>query len=102
MIVSQWLRANAKFVPPVTIEEKSLANRVKKLFEVAKKVAWGHAKKSEKEKFQNKLDKLFDVTSCPHTIRLCSDEESGCQEKQCGARVHIVCDCPKVRLIDMF
>ena len=56
--------------------------------------------KAEKEKFTGELDKLLDITSCPHVILLCANLMSGCEDpKHCSKRAHIQCDCPKEKKI---
>jgi hypothetical protein len=84
LILAQWQRSNGKFCPPVTITEKSLVQKLEKLWKKVEKVAQGKASKVEKEKVVGLLDRLLDITSCPHSILLCSDDGSGCQdEKEC-------------------
>ena len=40
-IMEQWSKANAKFVPPVVVQVKSLQDRVSKLWEKAQQVLQG-------------------------------------------------------------
>ena len=51
------------------------------------------------------LDKLLDITTCPHTILLCNDEGSGCMDiKNCKVKAHNKCNCPlesKVPVLDL-
>ena len=96
LIVKQWQKSNAKFQPPVTIKEKSITNKVVRLWSRVEEVVWGRAKKAEKEKVEQLLDKLLDITSCSHTILLCEDPDSGCKEgKSCSVKAHTKCDCPR-------
>ena len=37
-------------------------------------------RKEENEKVVDLLDKLLDITTCPHTILLCNEEGSGCMD----------------------
>ena len=94
-ILSQWLKSNPKFSPPVVVQEASLARRLESLWKRAEEVAWGRAPKKEKQKVLDILDRLLDVTSCRHTILLCHEAGSGCSdEKACKNGAHIKCDCP--------
>ena len=96
LIVKQWQRSNAKFQPPVTIKEKSITNKVVRLWSRVEEVVWGRAKKGEREKVEQLLDKLLDITSCSHTIQLCEHPDSSCKEgKSCSVKAHIKCDCPR-------
>ena len=108
LVLAQWQRANAKFVPPVTITEKSLRQKLEKLWRRVDEVAKGRGKginKREKEKVMDLLDKLIDVTTCPHTILSCSEEGSGCGDmKECKVKAHVQCSCPlqnKVPVLDL-
>ena len=70
LILSQWHRSNSKFKPPVIIQEASLVQKIERLWGKASKVALNKCKKNEKNSFENDLDKLFDLTTCPHKITL--------------------------------
>lgn len=94
VILGQWFKSNAKFVPPVVLEEHSLVNKVKRLWERVEKVAQGNAKKVEMMKVEEMLDKLLDITICRHKILLCRENESGCKNPQeCKIKAHIRCTC---------
>ena len=57
-------------------------------------VARGRAKKAEEKKVDQLLDKLLDITTCPHTIMLCHDPGSGCtgtEEEECKVKAYINC-----------
>ena len=48
----------------------------------------------EREKVELLLDKLVDITTCPHSIQLCHEPGSGCKDvKKCKFQAHIKCDC---------
>ena len=83
---------------PVTITEKSLRQKIVKLWRRVEEVAQGKGKggkKGEKEKVVDLQDKLLEVTTCPHTILSCSGEGSGCRDmKECKVKAHIQCSCP--------
>ena len=101
LVLAQWQKSNAKFVPPVTITEKSPRQ---KLDEVAQGKGKG-GQKEEKEKVVDLLDKLLDVTTCPHTILLCNEEGSGSMDiKNCKVKAQNKCNCPlesKVPVLDL-
>ena len=94
-IVAQWQISNAKFTPPVTIKEKSIRTKVERLWWMVEEVKRGRAGKGMIKKVELLLDKLVDITTCPHTIHLCNEPGSGCQDiKKCKVQAHIKCDCP--------
>ena len=96
LIVAQWQIANAKFTPPVTIKEKSIRTKVERLWWMVEEVKRGRAGKGLRKKVELLLDKLVDITTCPHTIHLCNEPGSGCQDiKKCKVQAHIKCDCPQ-------
>lgn len=105
LVLGQWYKSNAKFCPPVTITEKNLIVKMERLWRRVDDVAQGKVKKKEKEKVEGLLDKVFDITVCPHTIFLCSDAGSDCQDREsCEVGAHIKCDCPresKVPVLDL-
>ena len=95
LIVAQWQISNAKFAPPVTIKEDSIRAKVERLWGKVEEVKRGRAKKTEREKVELLLDKLLDITTCPHSIQLCNEPGSGCKDvKKCKFQAHIKCDCP--------
>ena len=95
LIVAQWQISNAKFTPPVTIKEKSIRTKVERLWWMVEEVKRGRAGKGMIKKVELLLDKLVDITTCPHTIHLCNEPGSGCQDiKKCKVQAHIKCDCP--------
>ena len=94
VIIGQWLKSNAKFVPPVVLVEHSIVNKVKKLWQRVENVAQGKGGKAEKVKVDALLDKLLDITICPHTIMLCDETGSGCHNQEdCKIKAHIKCTC---------
>ena len=79
----------------MTIKEDSIRAKVERLWGKVEEVKRGRAKKTEREKVELLLDKLLDITTCPHSIQLCNDPESGCKDvKKCKFQAHIKCDCP--------
>ena len=108
LVLAQWHKSNAKFRPPVTITEKNLIVKMERLWRRVDAVAQGKGnglKKKEKEKVKGLRDKVLDITVCPHTIFLCSDADSDCQNgERCEVGAHIKCDCPresKVPVLDL-
>ena len=105
LIVAQWQISNAKFAPPVTIKEDSIRAKVERLWGKVEEVKRGRAGKGkgggkgkgkmEREKVELLLDKLVDITTCPHSIQLCNEPDSGCKDvKKCKFQAHVKCDCP--------
>ena len=94
MILAQWHKSNNKFVPPVIMKQYSLEKKIENLWQRAEDVAWGRKGKKETDKFDQDLDKLIDLTICPHTILLCEEDGSGCKDPgECKDGAHIFCSC---------
>ena len=108
LVLAQWSKSNAKFCPPVTITEKALETKLERLWKRVEDVAQARGrgkKENEREKVDALMDKVLDITVCPHTILLCSDAGSECQDpRNCAVGAHIKCDCPreiKIPVIDL-
>ena len=69
---SQWEKANCKLVHPVIIQEFSIKIKLKYLWETAVKISLRNVKKSIKDRFIPKLDKLIDILSCKCEMMFCS------------------------------
>ena len=97
-VLAQWEKANALFKHPIICTKSSLERRLEKEWERARLVARGRAKKSQREDFESKLDKLLDplVCSC-QPIQLCRD--AGCHgpkaDPPCKLGAHLDCTCPR-------
>ena len=72
-VLVTWVRANAQFKEPVISSKKSLANRIQKDWILAQKIANNNVSKKERDKFDAKLDKLYDITKCRCLIVKCSE-----------------------------
>jgi hypothetical protein len=100
-LLAQWRRANIEFKPPVTITKYGIEKKLKLAWETAQKIASKHITKQNQIKaFEEKLDKLLDITKCKCVILLC--QESGCPGCEQGA--HITCSCPteeKIPLLEI-
>ena len=94
LLLARWQKANAKFYPPVIIQEKSLVTKVERTWKKVEEVALGRVKQAEKQKVENMLDTLFEITTCNHTIRLCSEPDSDCQDRTSCAVKALKCSCP--------
>ena len=100
LIFAQWQKSNARFAPPVTIREDSVGKRVERLWGVLEEVVRGRSTKAKKEKVMEQLDKLLDITACPHKIQMCNEPGSGCTDvRKCKQKAHITCDCPKEKKV---
>ena len=76
-LVSHWKDVNPLLTHPVLLEEKSVLSKVTRLLERTRDVVNHKASKKARESFFMILDKLFDILSCQHKIRLCADKDSG-------------------------
>lgn len=87
-VMAQWQRANVGFQPPVVIAQDGLVKKIKLAWETASNIAWKRiTKKAQIKTFEDKLDKLVDITKCRCDIISC--EDFGCPEscrrcKDCG------------------
>ena len=95
LVIAQWTKSNVKFSPPVIISERSVSRKIESFWDKVSEVVRGRAKKPIKDIVEKNMDRLFDLTICPHTIYMCSDQNSGCyNKKDCKIKTHISCDCP--------
>lgn len=103
LVLAQWEKSNVKFSPPVIISE--VPRKIEWFWLKVSDVVRNKAKKSVKDYVETHLDKLFDITTCPHTILLCKDQESSCPDPQvCKVKAHVKCDCPlasKVPILEL-
>ena len=58
LILAQWQKSNAKLIPPVTITEKSLVQKVLRLWKRVDKAALGNTTKAVNAKVEEMLDTL--------------------------------------------
>ena len=91
-ILAQWTKANALFKPPVIVSAKTISDKVIDSWNLASEISWKRVKKDKEEKFNQKLDKLFDILTCKCVIVSCL--ENGCLPG-CTQEAHITCTCPK-------
>ena len=119
-VIEQFLRANKEFQPPVVVSERGIQIKLKTAWETAQKIAIKHfTKKSKIKAFEDKLDKLLDITKCRCSIKLCHD--FGCPEncrrcskcarcgtckqckecEECAQGAHISCSCPRAEKIPL-
>ena len=102
LIHLQWKKANAKFVPPIIIDEKHLARRIKTKWTKVNNISLRKYSEKTKKEIAVELDVLCDITMCKHPIYSCNSEDSNC--KGCSQKVHIKCDCistVKIPLIEL-
>ena len=107
LVINHWSKANSKLaVSPVKITERSIERKILNLLDKASDIVWGRENQKFKEKFENDLDILMDITTCPHQIYTCQEPMSGCTDNEnCKLKVHIICTCPyssKIPAIELF
>ena len=97
LVEAQWLKANAKFVHPVTNGRRRLEERIEGLWNRVLAVAQGRGKAVERASVLENLDRLFDIVHCSHAIFLCLEPGSDCTDMKRGCEIgaHIKCSCPK-------
>ena len=84
-LTAQWRRANVAFHPPVTITDNSIERKLKLAWETAMKIASRKiTKKVQVEAFENKLDKLVDITWCRCKITSCEELDCSKSCKKCS------------------
>lgn len=100
LVLDQWRKSNANFIPPVIISEISVIQKIQRFWEKVSDVVWNRVKEKDRKYVMDHLDTLFDLTTCPHKIRLCRDQDSGCENpRHCQVRAHIQCNCPRDKKI---
>ena len=64
-VKEQWQRSNTKFQPPVIIGDKTILDKLVTFWDKATRIAWKKITNSQDiTKFEEQLDKLFDITKC--------------------------------------
>ena len=96
-VLAQWIKSNSKLSPPVIITGTALSQRLKTAWDNISLIARGKAKKADKVRWEEKLDKLLDLTVCQCKISICQGPPTKkCPlpgKKECMG--HINCDCVK-------
>jgi hypothetical protein len=96
-VLAQWSKSNSKLSPPVIITGTALSMRLKTAWDNISLIARGKAKKADKFRWEEKLDKLLDLTVCQCEISICQGPPTKkCPlpgKKECMG--HINCDCVK-------
>ena len=76
----QWSRANVDFKEPVILSDDAIKKKLKLAWETAQNISVKKISKAAQIKlFEDKLDKLLDITRCRCPILLCKD--FGCPEQ---------------------
>ena len=87
-----WTKSNSLFMPPITVKDNAIK---KKLMD-----NWGKAADITRRRitnqntissFEERLDRLLDITVCQCVIEPCND---ACSLPRCSG-VHICCDCSR-------
>ena len=92
---AMWIKANAEFVPPVVISTKGLEDRIEREWKMAGDIAWKRISKAKQIKtFEEKLDKLMDITKCRCEIITCMERQC-LGPVECWCKDHITCSCTR-------
>ena len=89
----RWQRANAQFLPPVPIQDKPIMTKLTGLWKKCTKIAWNKSTAKDKDKFEEVVDKLFDITKC--RCPFLSYEEAGVVCTGCHCDDPTCTGCPK-------
>ena len=92
----QWQKANALFISSLIISDKSISDKIIESWDIATNISLNRVKKDKKDKFELKLDRLFDILSCKCNISYCTNY--GCTS-DCSLEAHIKCVCPRDKKI---
>ena len=94
-VQAAWIRANAEFVPPVVILPAAIERRIEREWVMARDIANKNVTKAKQIKtFEDKLDKLLDITKCKCHIFTCQEREC-VGPVECAPRDHITCSCSR-------
>ena len=114
ILIAQWKRANADFKSPVVVSDEAIKLKLKLAWETAQQISVKKITKAVQIKaFEDKLDRLVDITKCHCDIILC--ENFNCIEQcrkcktckrcgtckdckdcvECNQGAHIICSCPR-------
>ena len=96
---AQWLRANAEFVNnekhQVVISEHGLEQRIEREWKMVQDIAWNRITKVKTvTTFEERLDKLLDITRCRCTKITCMEREC-LGPIECWPKNHITCTCSR-------
>ena len=95
LVMAQWEKANPQFKTPVIIKENTLVKKIERLWQRAEDIIYGRKGKKDREILENYLDRLLDLTVCPHNIKFCQEPGSECVDPiDCELEAHILCTCP--------
>ena len=101
LVMKQWRKSNSKFIPPVTIEKRSVIKNIQRKWDGLVEAVSGKTKAHVKQQI-DELDKIFDIIWCKHQILACKHKDSNCDGCQVGA--HIKWSCArdsKIPIIDL-
>jgi hypothetical protein len=101
-VLVPWVKANALFQAPVITSCKSLSNRIQNYWQLAQRIVNNKAKKKETEKFNENLDKMYDLTKCRCPILTCDEfEKCADYDEKCKADFHILCQCVRAEKLPL-
>ena len=95
VLICQWRKANALFKPPVINDKRTIIIKLKEVWNQATNFSLGRGKLDAKERFNVKLDKLFDILNCKCELTSC--DGAGCEG--CVTQAHIKCSCTREKRI---
>ena len=98
----RWTKANCKLQPPVTITDCRMESKLLMLWAKANKIARGQIKsEGQINSFEEKLDRLFEITKCRCQILSCGEADCcGCPSTSSDLPpCHIKCFCPRKQKI---
>ena len=93
-VFRQWKKASKDFIPPVTIREKTLKDKIIRKWNKLNSIV-NRTKKINQysDECINELDTLCDICVCRCKITLCGQDGNDCDG--CSQKAHIICNCPK-------
>lgn len=98
-ISERWSSSNSELKEPVVCSTNAIYKRLSYSWSIFNDIARNKARKAIKEKWEPKLDKLFDIALCTCRIVRCGEGDDPCKETTCDAKAHCLCSCDlKLRL----
>ena len=97
-VKEEWQRASTNFQPTVTIGDKTILDKLVTFWDKATRIAWKKITSSQDIiKFEEQLDKFFDITKCRCLLLHCEEANCpGCPKSSSSKfpACHLFCECP--------